>query len=83
MSWKGVLDMGLWQMSWSGGVLILVVMGIRMVARDWLPKRMFLVLWWVVLLRLLLPFSIPSGWSVYTFVGNHTAIVDRDERIWQ
>ena len=56
----------------------MVVMGIRMVARDWLPKRMFLVLWWVVLLRLLLPFSIPSGWSVYTFVGNHTAIVDRD-----
>ena len=56
----------------------MVVMGIRMVARDWLPKRMFLVLWWVVLLRFLLPFSIPSGWSVYTFVGNHMAIVDRD-----
>ena len=39
---------------------------------------MFLILWEIVLLRLLIPFSIPSVWSVYTLVEHHTAAEIKD-----
>lgn len=55
-------------MSFSGAVLILVVALIRVVAVNRMPKKTFLVLWWIVLLRLLLPFSVPSPWSVYSII---------------
>lgn len=66
--------MNLLQMSISGAILILVVVVIRAVAINRLPKKTFLVLWCVVLLRLLLPFSIPSVFSVYSLIGQNTAI---------
>ena len=40
--------------------MILFVVLIRAVAVNFLPKRTFLVLWWIVLLRLLIPFSLPA-----------------------
>ncbi len=60
--------MNLLQMSFSGAALITVVVIIRAVAINKLPKKTFLVLWGLVLLRLLIPFSIPSMFSVYTLV---------------
>lgn len=56
------------QMSFSGAILILVIVVIRALAINKLPKRTFLVLWEIVLIRLLIPFSIPSIFSVYSFV---------------
>lgn len=53
-------------MSFSGAVLILAVTVIRTAAIHRLPKRTFLILWGLVLLRLFLPFSIPQPFSVYT-----------------
>lgn len=61
--------MSLLQMSFSGAVLILAVMAVRAAAIDRLSKKTFLCLWGLALLRLLLPFSIPSAVSVYTLVG--------------
>lgn len=66
--------MSLLQMSIYGAVLILVVAVIRAVAINRLPKKIFLVLWWLVLLRLLIPFSIPSVFSVYSLIGQNTAV---------
>lgn len=60
--------MSLWQMSFSGAVLILVITAIRAAAMDKLSKQTFLVLWGLVLIRLLIPFSIPSPVSVYSLV---------------
>ena len=66
--------MSLLQMSIYGAVLILAVVVIRAVAINRLPKKIFLVLWGLVLLRLLIPFSIPSVFSVYSLIGQNTAV---------
>ncbi len=62
--------MSLIEMSVSGAVLILVILAVRAALKDRLPKRTFAVLWMAALLRLLVPFSVPSAWSAYTFLPN-------------
>ena len=61
-------DMGLIQMSFSAAVMIMVIIVVRALAINKLPKKVFVMLWDVVILRLLIPFSIPSVFSAYTFV---------------
>lgn len=63
--------MSLLHMSFAGAVMILAVIVIRALAINLLPKKTFLVLWGIVAIRLLLPFSIPSAFSVYSLIGNH------------
>ena len=63
-----LLQMNLLQMSFSGAAFITAVVLIRAVAINKLPKKTFLVLWELVILRLLIPFSIPSMFSIYTLV---------------
>ncbi len=63
-----LLQMNLLQMSFSGAVFITAVVMIRAAAINKLPKKTFLVLWELVMLRLLIPFSIPSMFSIYTLV---------------
>lgn len=58
--------MSLLQMSLSGSVIILVIAGLRVLLLNKLPKKMFLVLWWIALLRLLLPVLLPSSFSIYS-----------------
>lgn len=50
--------MDLMQMSLSGACMIIVAVVIRALGINRLPKRVFLLMWAVVLLRLMLPFSI-------------------------
>ena len=57
------------EMTFSGTVFIIAVVIIRTVAINNLPKKMFLVLWEMVLLRLLIPFPIPSIFSIYTLIN--------------
>ena len=64
--------MNLLQMSISAATLILAVVVIRALTINRLPKKTFLVLWGVVLCRMLIPFSIPSPFSIYTLF-NRTA----------
>lgn len=66
--------MSLLQMSFSGAVFIIVIVMIRTAAISRLPKRIFLVLWKTALLRLLIPFSIPSMFSIYTLIGDKVFI---------
>lgn len=60
--------MTLLQMSFTGAVLILAITVIRALAINKLPKKTFLVLWGIALLRLLIPISVPSALSVYSFL---------------
>ena len=48
------------EMSFSATVLILIIMLLRKFLLDRLPKRAFLILWGIALLRLLVPVSVPS-----------------------
>lgn len=63
--------MTLLEMSVSGAVFIIAVVMIRTAAINRLPKKTFLVLWDMVLLRLVIPFTIPSAFSIYTLI-THT-----------
>lgn len=65
--------MSLLQMSFSGAILILAIVVIRALAINKLPKKTFLALWGVALLRLLIPFSLPSMFSVYSAIGHRTS----------
>ncbi len=58
--------MDIMQMSLSGAVLIIAVVIVRGITLHRVPKNTFLILWYFVLCRLLIPFSIPSRFSIYT-----------------
>lgn len=60
--------MSLWSMSISGGIFIAAVIIVRGLLRKRLPGIVFQVLWLAVLLRLMVPFSIPCRFSIYTLV---------------
>ncbi len=60
--------MSLLQMSFSGAVMIIAILLIRMAAINKLPKIVFVVLWEIAFLRLLIPISIPSVFSAYSMV---------------
>ena len=64
--------MSLLQMSFAGGVLILAVIVIRALAINLLPKKAFHVLWEISVVRLMIPFSIPSVLSVYSLMDSHS-----------
>ncbi len=66
--------MNLLQMSISGAVMILTVIVIRALAINRLPKKTFLALWGIVLLRLLVPVSFPSPFSAYSFINRHLSV---------
>ena len=58
--------MSLLQMSISAAVMIFIITVIRAIAINRLPKKTFIALWGIVLLRLLVPFTLPSPISVYS-----------------
>ena len=58
--------MSLAQMTCYGAILIVAIIIIRALALHRLPKKTFVVLWCIALLRLLLPVSVPSEFSLYS-----------------
>lgn len=65
--------MSLLQMSFAGAVMITAVIIIRALAVNRLPKKTFLILWGIVLMRLLVPFSFPSELSVYSLAQRNVS----------
>lgn len=62
-----IISMSLLEMSVTGGIMALAVTVLRAVLLNRLPKKTFVLLWETAMLRLLLPISVPSVLSVYTF----------------
>lgn len=58
-------DMPLWLMGLYGGIMAACVLLLRLLLGKRLPKRVFPVLWAVVLVRLFVPFSISSPLSLH------------------
>lgn len=73
--------MNLLQMNFSGAVLIVTITVIRAAAVNRLPKKIFLGLWGVVLLRLAIPVSVPSAFSIYSVLENN--LPDNTAAVWQ
>lgn len=69
--------MTLLRMSVSGAVMILVTAAFRALFIKRLPKRTFTVMWWIVLARLLIPYSLPSAFSVYSLLSRTNAAAEK------
>lgn len=52
------------RMSLSGGILIIMIAAVRLFAVNRLPKKYFMMLWGVALLRLLVPAELPFRFGV-------------------
>lgn len=69
--------MSLLEMSFSGAILILMIVVVRAIAIHRFPKKVFLALWIIALARLLLPFSVPVSVplpiGVYSSAGENAA----------
>lgn len=63
------------RMSLSGGILILMIAAVRLLAVNRLPKKYFMMLWGVALLRLLVPAELPFRFGVTMPVEQ--AVTDR------
>ena len=74
-------DMSVVQTSISAGLLVVVIVIIRAIALNSLPKTMFLVLWGIVILRLLVPFSIPLNLNVYDAVREITKVFSSNSAV--
>lgn len=61
--------MNLIAMTMMASLLILVVIVIRSMTINKIPKATFLILWAIVLVRLLLPVSFSSSWSIYNWMN--------------
>ena len=53
-------------MSITGGILIIFIIFLRLLAINRLPKKIFMLLWDIALLRLLLPLNLPFPYSIST-----------------
>lgn len=53
------------EMSVSGAVLIAAIIGLRALTMGKIPKKFYGLLWVLTLIRLLVPFKLPSALSVY------------------
>ena len=75
--------MNILQMSIPAGLLVAAIVIIRAAALNRLPKKMFLVLWGVVLFRLLIPVSIPVNLGIDIDIVNRvlpdTAVLPANE----
>lgn len=67
-------NMSLLQMSFAGALLILAIVIVRVVTVNRLPKRSFVFLWGIALLRLLLPISVPFRFSVYSMLSKYMRV---------
>jgi len=63
--------MNLLEMSFIASILIIVTMLLRSLFLNHLPKITFLALWGIILLRLLVPFSFDTAFSLNTFLLQH------------
>src|SRR5690242_138800 len=55
--------------SWQAGVLILLVLAVQWAFRDRLSPRLRYGLWLLVVARLALPWTIPSGLSLFNVLN--------------
>lgn len=70
--------MRLFSMSVMGGIMIIIVIMIRAIFAKRLPRRIFPVLWAVVLIRLLIPYNIELKWSIYTYARPFVEEITKD-----
>ena len=65
--------MDLLSMSKMGAILIMVIASLRLCLKNRLPRKAFLALWLLAILRLCIPFTLPSPVSIYNFTSQFSS----------
>ena len=65
--------MSLFQMSFSGAVMICMVIAARRIFLHRLSKKILMLLWMLALVRLMIPFYVPAQHNVYSFLEEKLA----------
>lgn len=76
--------MGLLERGFFASIIILVIITCRALLINKLPKKVFLILWYLALFRLLIPYSFSSIFSIYSFLGQEivlTPVIETDIEI--
>lgn len=68
------------EMEFSGTIMIFVILLSRYFFLHKLPKKTWIVLWVLAMLRFLLPFSIPFTFSFYSFIEWNPTMVSIEEK---
>lgn len=74
--------MSLLKMSVSASVMIVLIIVAHGLLVNRISKRVFVVLWDLVLIRLLIPFSIPFQWGVFSIILNRTNVSEDIVQAW-
>lgn len=64
--------MSLIEMSLSGSAMLLLAIALRFGLKGRLPGWLMPAVWWATAARLLLPFEIPTPWSIYNLLERET-----------
>ncbi len=78
---KGKTVGNLCTVSMIGGVMIIVIIGLRALLQNRLHRTVFLLLWLLTAIRLAFPMMISSSVSVYNFLPQRELFVISDERV--
>lgn len=65
-----------WEASWQASVIALLVMAVQLAFARWLAPRWRVAMWSVVFIRLLLPVSPSSDWSIFNLMPRSPVIVE-------
>lgn len=76
------------KMSLSGALLVLFVVSVRAFIKNRLPKKLLWILWFIVIVRLLVPISFFQEWSIFSVFEQRISSdslqssVQREETDW-
>ena len=65
-----MMALSLLRISGQGRVFIMVILALKLILKNHLPKRTFVILWLTAAVRMLLPFRMPSPVSVWSLFHN-------------
>ena len=60
--------MAIIKMSATASIAAVIIILLRLTVGRKLPKSFCYAAWMIVLIRLLLPFSVPTGFSIFNFI---------------
>lgn len=61
----------IYSMSLHASIFITIVIIMRKLLQNKLPKKTFLVLWLIAWVRLMIPYSLSSKWSIMNLIGSY------------
>ena len=76
-----IIILSLLEISVAGAALILGIFIFRLLIKNYLPHRVFVLLWYIAILRLFLPFSIVTEYSWLPMPVMEITKVEKEQKL--